>query len=61
MLLQAIIDVVVDDALKISEEFRRELDVLEGRALVNPDITAVRHLHILAGVRPHRLGRSRTT
>jgi Mg2+ and Co2+ transporter CorA len=49
MLLQALLDVVVDDVLEVVEEFRRELDVLEGRALVNPDIKAVRHLHVLSG------------
>ena len=49
MLLEAVIDVVVDDSIKISEEFRRELDVLEGRALVDPDVTSVRHLHVLSG------------
>lgn len=49
MLLQALLDVVVDDALELTEEFRRELDILEGRALVNPDTTAVRHLHVMSG------------
>ena len=34
MLLQALLDVVVDEVLELTEEFRRELDVLEGRALV---------------------------
>jgi len=36
MLLQALLDVVVDEILELTEEFRRELDVLEGRALVSP-------------------------
>ncbi|CDZ98009.1 Mg2 transporter protein, CorA-like/Zinc transport protein ZntB [Phaffia rhodozyma] len=49
MLLHAILDNTVDQCLEIAEEFRRELDILEGRALVNPDITAVRHLHVLSG------------
>lgn len=35
MLLQALLDVVVDEVLELTEEFRRELDVLEGRALVS--------------------------
>ena len=35
MLLQALLDVVVDEILELTEEFRRELDVLEGRALVS--------------------------
>lgn len=35
MLLQAMLDVAVDECIEITEEFRRELDILEGRALVS--------------------------
>merc|ERR1712093_215369 len=48
MLMQALIDVVVDKQLEITEAFRRKLDMLEGTALVAPQVATVRHLHVLS-------------
>lgn len=43
MLLHGLIDVAVDELMEIAEEFRFQLDVLEGQALLKPDPLLVRH------------------
>lgn len=48
MVLQAILDVVGDDALEIVASFRNELTVLESKVLSNPGMDTIRHLHVLS-------------
>ncbi|KAI5478327.1 RecQ family helicase MusN, partial [Pseudohyphozyma bogoriensis] len=47
-ILQALLDVVADHALEIVEEFRDQITGLESRVLSSPDMSDVRHLHILS-------------
>ncbi|KAH9441937.1 hypothetical protein Pst134EA_032068 [Puccinia striiformis f. sp. tritici] len=49
MLLQAVLDIVVDQALDVVEAFRSKLTGLEAKVLVSPDLDTVRHLHVLSG------------
>ncbi|SCV70143.1 BQ2448_1537 [Microbotryum intermedium] len=48
MVLQALIDTVVDDALVIVDEFRDRLTRIEATVLAHPDDDDVRRLHILS-------------
>jgi Mg2+ and Co2+ transporter CorA len=43
MLLQAVLDIVVDQALDVVEAFRSKLTGLEAKVLVSPDLDTVRH------------------
>ncbi|KAM0748844.1 hypothetical protein T439DRAFT_327347 [Meredithblackwellia eburnea MCA 4105] len=47
-ILQALLDVVGDHALEIVDEFRDHITRLESRVLARPDMSDVRHLHILS-------------
>ncbi|MBW0493814.1 hypothetical protein O181_033529 [Austropuccinia psidii MF-1] len=49
MLLQALLDIIVDQALDVVEAFRSKLTSLEAKVLVSPDLDTVRHLHVLSG------------
>ncbi|KAG0140874.1 hypothetical protein CROQUDRAFT_664583 [Cronartium quercuum f. sp. fusiforme G11] len=49
MLLQAVLDIIVDQALDVVEAFRSRLTSLEAAVLVNPKLDTVRHLHVLSG------------
>ncbi|EGG10500.1 uncharacterized protein MELLADRAFT_76846 [Melampsora larici-populina 98AG31] len=49
MLLQAVLDLIVDQALDVVEAFRSRLTSLEAAVLVNPKLDTVRHLHVLSG------------
>lgn len=48
LLMQALLDVVGDDALGIVDSFREELTILEGKTLTIADMGTVRHLHALS-------------
>jgi Mg2+ and Co2+ transporter CorA len=48
MLLQALLDLIVDHLLDIGDAFEKQLTILEGKVMVNPDTDAVRDLHILS-------------
>ena len=43
MLLQAVLDIIVDQALDVVEAFRSRLTSLEAAVLVNPKLDSVRH------------------
>ncbi|KAL8280853.1 hypothetical protein RQP46_006857 [Phenoliferia psychrophenolica] len=47
-ILQALLDVVADHSLEIVDEFRDQITRLESRVLARPDMSDVRHLHILS-------------
>ncbi|KAH9814945.1 hypothetical protein DFH28DRAFT_969877 [Melampsora americana] len=49
MLLQAVLDLIVDQALDVVEAFRSRLTSLEAAVLNNPKLDTVRHLHVLSG------------
>ncbi|KAK4684434.1 hypothetical protein P7C73_g5743, partial [Tremellales sp. Uapishka_1] len=48
MLAQAILDVVADLAIEITQDFESEILKLESSVLVDPAVEIVRHLHILS-------------
>ncbi|THU93900.1 hypothetical protein K435DRAFT_757022 [Dendrothele bispora CBS 962.96] len=49
MLVQGLIDLIVDKALEIVEEYRHAIDRLEASVQLNPSMDTVRNLHILYG------------
>ncbi|KAJ9107443.1 hypothetical protein QFC21_000896 [Naganishia friedmannii] len=48
MLMEALLDVVVDIAIEITQAFESEILKMEAGCLVNPQMESVRHLHIIS-------------
>ncbi|KAF8585122.1 hypothetical protein K439DRAFT_1082558 [Ramaria rubella] len=49
LLVQSILDLVVDQAVEVVEEYQKEIFKLECEVLLKPKMKTVRHLHILSG------------
>ncbi|KAG7571526.1 hypothetical protein FFLO_00542 [Filobasidium floriforme] len=48
MLLEALLDIVVDIAIEISQAFEAEILKIEAGCLIRPEMGAVRHLHVIS-------------
>ncbi|KAF8983972.1 hypothetical protein BDQ17DRAFT_750646 [Cyathus striatus] len=49
LLVHALIDLVVDRAMQVIEEYHQKINKFEGRILLRPSMKTVRYLHILSG------------
>ncbi|GJJ13365.1 hypothetical protein Clacol_007617 [Clathrus columnatus] len=49
ILLESILDLVVDQAMAVVEEYHKMLVKLESEVLLKPKVASVRHLHIISG------------
>ncbi|KAF8987490.1 hypothetical protein BDQ17DRAFT_1393525 [Cyathus striatus] len=49
LLVHALIDLVVDRAKQVIEEYHQKINKLEGKILLRPSMKTVRYLHILSG------------
>ncbi|THU96871.1 hypothetical protein K435DRAFT_819335 [Dendrothele bispora CBS 962.96] len=49
MLVQGLLDLIVDKALEVIDEYHHAINRFEARVLLNPSMETVRNLHILSG------------
>jgi len=49
LLVHAILDLIVDNALEVIDEYHAKINKFERVILMQPDVKTVRHLHILSG------------